>query len=285
MGISFGEATDALLRMGKTVTRRVWADRHAAKFIKCYEEGLRVKALDKDLRYGGKQIGWLTLTHRPRKERLVEMLKNPVAEMIAEGFPHLSFREFVAKFFNDEHQEVWVIGFHFDSNLGYSENKTHPKPGEPPVPHLGCSEDEVYPKLDLPVILLEAAKDLTNEEIDFAGAFLDSLRKNHCSERVSVAESAHTGLENAIAESEAAPAVLENHPIDRTESGSIEYKTINGCGPYAYRRVREGRRHKSIYLGRLYPLAALSSANPQIREAEGFPNPTGYANFNPQQTQ
>ncbi|HEY9862906.1 MAG TPA: hypothetical protein V6D21_01880 [Candidatus Obscuribacterales bacterium] len=35
-----------------------------------------------------------------------------------------------------------------------------------------------------------------------------------------------------------------------TPTGAIEYKMINGCGPYKYLRYWSGGRHRSVYLGK-----------------------------------
>ncbi|WP_072717334.1 hypothetical protein [Planktothrix tepida] len=35
-----------------------------------------------------------------------------------------------------------------------------------------------------------------------------------------------------------------------TGRGSIERKTINGCGPYLYLRYWSGGKHRSVYLGK-----------------------------------
>jgi hypothetical protein len=35
-----------------------------------------------------------------------------------------------------------------------------------------------------------------------------------------------------------------------TARGSIERKTINGCGPYLYLRYWSGGKHRSVYLGK-----------------------------------
>ena len=35
------------------------------------------------------------------------------------------------------------------------------------------------------------------------------------------------------------------------QAGFVEYKTINGCGPYAYLRFWAGKTHKSTYLGKV----------------------------------
>ena len=56
------------------------------------------------------------------------------------------------------------------------------------------------------------------------------------------------GLEETAAE-----PVAENGAggKDKGKSGYIELKTINGCGPYAYRRARVGGRLTSEYLGKV----------------------------------
>ncbi len=66
--ISFGKTLDYLPH--KSVTRRVWKDSHAAKFIRAYENNQLVEALDKDARANGKRIGYLELVCEPYKEKL-----------------------------------------------------------------------------------------------------------------------------------------------------------------------------------------------------------------------
>lgn len=111
LGISFGKTCPQLLA-GKTVTRRIWKDSHAQKFINAYERSLRVQALDKDLRCGGQQIGWLTLTEKPYQEHLPDM---PESDLAAEGFPELSRDEFIEQFFFGKADTlVWVVRFQFE---------------------------------------------------------------------------------------------------------------------------------------------------------------------------
>jgi len=111
LSISFGKTYPQLLK-GKSVTRRVWKDSHALKFIKIFEEGARFQALDKDKRYGGKQVGWLTLTEKPYQEKLADM---PMADLIKEGFPELTLAEFIEHYFDgDDQKVVWVIRFKFE---------------------------------------------------------------------------------------------------------------------------------------------------------------------------
>lgn len=119
--VSFGWTVDRLETGIKIVTRRKWKDNHTQKFIKAFNKGLRVKAFDKDQRYGGHQIGWLRLTQEPYRERLADM---PEADVIAEGFPELTKTEFIDRFFEgDADLTVWVIRFNFEP-LFVSSKKT-----------------------------------------------------------------------------------------------------------------------------------------------------------------
>ncbi|MCH2232173.1 MAG: hypothetical protein MK105_17690 [Crocinitomicaceae bacterium] len=111
-GISFGQTLDQLYQ-GKTCTRRVWSDRTAKTFINYYEQGVKVPAYNKDLRYGGEIIGWLTLTEKPHQQPLVEMTQ---ADLAAEGFPDYTFDQFINEFFDGKNQTVWVICFEFTPN-------------------------------------------------------------------------------------------------------------------------------------------------------------------------
>jgi len=117
LGISFGKTCvqtrhGTSLLVGKTVTRRIWKDSHAQKFINAFERSLRVQALDKDLRCGGQQIGWLTLTEKPYQEHLADM---PSSDLAAEGFPELSRDEFIQQFFFGKADTlVWVVRFQFE---------------------------------------------------------------------------------------------------------------------------------------------------------------------------
>ena len=111
VALSFGWTVPQLFA-GKSVTRRCWKDSYGQQFIKRWQRGITTYiALDKNWRQGGKQIGWITLTVAPYKERLCEMRYEDVA---AEGFPELTRDEFIERFFNgDDQQQVWVIRFRF----------------------------------------------------------------------------------------------------------------------------------------------------------------------------
>ncbi|MEG3839036.1 hypothetical protein [Microcoleus sp. herbarium14] len=109
MRISFGKTLPYLPH--KTVTRRAWKDSHAQKFINAFNQNKLVKALDKDIRYGGKQIGWCRLLCAPYKELLAAM---PDEDLQAEGGMCSSVAEFVKRYFKgDGSLEVWVIRFEF----------------------------------------------------------------------------------------------------------------------------------------------------------------------------
>lgn len=109
LGISFGKTLRYLPY--KTVTRRSWKDSHALKFIKAFNHNKLIKALDKDIRYGGKQIGWCRLLCAPYKERLAAM---PEQDLEAEGGMCQSVAEFIQQYFKGNGSlEVWVIRFEF----------------------------------------------------------------------------------------------------------------------------------------------------------------------------
>lgn len=77
--ISFGYTTAALVAERKDVTRREWKDTYGYSF----KQGEKVFASDKDLRYGGKKIAILELTHKPIKESSLLM---PDRDYEGEGF-------------------------------------------------------------------------------------------------------------------------------------------------------------------------------------------------------
>jgi hypothetical protein len=117
--ISFGYpgCEQALIEGRKTVTRRVWKDSHAKKFLKAKEEGAFVTAIDK-LSYSkarpSKKIGFLKLTHI-YEERIGDM---PVSDIALEGgLGCESVSDFVEKFFDGNSDLiVWVVRFEFFPN-------------------------------------------------------------------------------------------------------------------------------------------------------------------------
>ena len=107
LGISFWKTLQCLTH--KTVTRRAWKDKHAQKFTNAFHQNKLVKALDKDIRYGGKQIGWCRLLCAPYKEQLAAM---PQADLAAEGGMCDSLEQFIQRYFKgNTNLEVWVIRF------------------------------------------------------------------------------------------------------------------------------------------------------------------------------
>jgi len=109
LGISFGKTLPHLLH--KTVTRRCWKDSHAKKFASAFHQNKLIKALDKDIRYGGKQIGWCRLICAPYKEQLSAMPQN---DLKAEGGMCDSIEQFIQRYFKGNSSlEVWVIRFEF----------------------------------------------------------------------------------------------------------------------------------------------------------------------------
>jgi hypothetical protein len=109
LGISFGKTLPHLLH--KTVTRRCWKDSHAKKFANAFHQNKLIKALDKDIRYGGKQIGWCRLLCAPYKEQLSAMPQN---DLKAEGGMCDSIEQFIQHYFKGNSSlEVWVIRFEF----------------------------------------------------------------------------------------------------------------------------------------------------------------------------
>jgi len=110
--ISFGKTLEYLPQ--KSVTRRTWKDAHAQKFINAFNQNKLVKAFDKDIRYGGKQIGWCRLSCAPYKEMLCDM---PSEDLLAEGGMCDTISEFVQQYFDSNPRlEVWVIRFDFMTN-------------------------------------------------------------------------------------------------------------------------------------------------------------------------
>ena len=110
-GISFGKTLNELLYNNKTVTRRLWKDATANTFINYFEESKEIPALNKSLRNGGQEIGLLKLTEKPFKQNLKKLTTE---DLVKEGFPKLSIKEFIDKFFDgNQNQDVWVINFKF----------------------------------------------------------------------------------------------------------------------------------------------------------------------------
>jgi hypothetical protein len=129
LAVSFGKTLQYLPH--KTVTRRAWKDSHAKKFINAFHKNKLVKALDKDIRWGGKQIGWCRLKSAPYKEKLCDM---PPSDLKAEGAMCRSVGEFVGRYFKgNSNLEVWVIRFEFIADLEAYTNSPSLRKASPAV--------------------------------------------------------------------------------------------------------------------------------------------------------
>jgi hypothetical protein len=114
MIISFGWTAQYLPPNGpKDTTRRIWKPRTLACWQKAWDEGrLTHDAVDKNLAYGGKRIGKITLIERPRLEVLSTM---PIADLLREGGMCATVPEFIDAYFDgNADQEVAVVRFGFE---------------------------------------------------------------------------------------------------------------------------------------------------------------------------
>jgi hypothetical protein len=114
MIISFGWTARYLPPNGtKDTTRRVWKPRTLASWQKAWDKGRLVHdAVDKNLAYGGKRIGKITLIERPKLELLSKM---PDTDLVREGGMCATVPEFISKYFDgNADQEVAVVRFTFD---------------------------------------------------------------------------------------------------------------------------------------------------------------------------
>ena|GEM_PF-2107809 len=150
--ISFGKTLEYLPE--KSVTRRTWKDVHAQKFINAFNQNKLVKAFDKDIRYGGKQIGWCRLSCAPYKEQLCDM---PEKDLLAEGGMCDTISEFVQQYFDGNPRlDVWVVRFDFipDSVLA---TETDPvtaadQPTDFPAPEIEVLEPEEKPIYTISIV-------------------------------------------------------------------------------------------------------------------------------------
>ena len=109
-GISFGLVLPELLSGKKTQTRRAWQDDYAESFIRYYEEGIEIPALDKGRHRGGQEIGKIRLTEKPYQQILSEM---PISDLEKEGGMCATVQEFTDRFFEGQDKLVWVLNFEF----------------------------------------------------------------------------------------------------------------------------------------------------------------------------
>jgi len=108
--ISFAWTTPALVDGRKTVTRRDWNPGYLRRWQQAWDRGDYVhQAWNASPRAGGRQVGWITLTHRPYLERLADM---PAADLDAEGGDWKTLGEFIGD--RDPATRLAVIRFSFE---------------------------------------------------------------------------------------------------------------------------------------------------------------------------
>ena len=107
--LSFSLTADEFLSGKKTVTRRLWSDRHHAMWVRLWDSGRLIHdAWDKLPRAGGKRIGRFRLSCRPYREPLIDM---PEQDLIAEGAMCASRDEYYRLIDKSREQIVTVIRF------------------------------------------------------------------------------------------------------------------------------------------------------------------------------
>jgi len=117
-GISFALTLHELLNGKKIQTRRFWQDDYARSFIRYYEKGIEIPALNKGRHRGGQEIGKIRLTEKPYQQMLSEM---PVSDLDKEGGMCTTVQEFVDRFFEGQDKLVWVLDFEFIASDSASE--------------------------------------------------------------------------------------------------------------------------------------------------------------------
>lgn len=109
MIISFAWTVGPLVEGLKKRTSRDWSDRHLAAWQRAWDEGRLVhEAWDKGPRAGGKRIGQIRLTQRPRRERLGDVT---LRDLIAEGSLWGSIEEFIELMGGDPEKRLAVVWF------------------------------------------------------------------------------------------------------------------------------------------------------------------------------
>lgn len=86
LNISMGWVHPAFTAREKGATRRNWKQVHAEKFVRAFQNASPVEVLNKDRRAGGKQIGIIQLTQKPKIQNTIFM---PDTDYEAEGFKFL----------------------------------------------------------------------------------------------------------------------------------------------------------------------------------------------------
>jgi hypothetical protein len=121
--ISFAWTTDAFKVGVKHRTRRSWNDDYAQRFIRAYQNNDTIgAALDKNFRFGGKQIGSFKLTELPFKQptSLMTELDYKLEGLYWMEKQGIKIQGLTPRdFFEDwklQNETVWVITF---QNLGH----------------------------------------------------------------------------------------------------------------------------------------------------------------------
>ena len=117
-GVSFALTLPELLSGKKTQDRRAWQDDYARNFIRYYEEGIEIRALDNVQHRGGQEVGKIRLTEKPYQQMLSEM---PTSDLEKEGGMCATVQEFIDRFFEGQDKLVWVLDFEFIANDSASE--------------------------------------------------------------------------------------------------------------------------------------------------------------------
>jgi len=117
-GISFALTLHELLNGEKTQTRRAWQDDYARSFIRYYEKGIEIPALNKGQYLGGQKVGKIRLTEKPYQQMLSEMSPGDLEK---EGGMCTTVQEFIDRFFEGQDKLVWVIEFEFIASEPDSE--------------------------------------------------------------------------------------------------------------------------------------------------------------------
>jgi hypothetical protein len=118
VGISFSKTINELVSGKKTQTRRAWQEDYAKNFIRYFEEGVKIPALNKGRHRGGGELGYIRLTQRPYQQYLSEMTPTDLQE---EGGMVSTSQEFIDNFFDGKNQLVWVLHFEFETSVNTAD--------------------------------------------------------------------------------------------------------------------------------------------------------------------
>lgn len=118
MILSFGWTTPALIAGAKSRTRRHWAPKHAAWFVRAYHEGTLIDAWNtapRNPRGNPHKVATIRLTEEPRESN-----EYPDEDWLREGFAYLSAHglkvdgqtpEELWAYWRRERPKLWVVCF------------------------------------------------------------------------------------------------------------------------------------------------------------------------------